>query len=55
MRPVKTQSEIEIHIKGARLIICEYCSHDLVEKLLRLAETEYGVVFDGEGHSKWCG
>lgn len=55
MKPVKTQSEIEIYVKGVHLIIHEYCSHGRIEDLLRLVETEYGVVFDEEGYSKWCG
>jgi hypothetical protein len=55
MKTTKTQSEFEIYIKGTRLIICEYRSHGLIEKLLKLVEVEYGVVFDEGGHSKWCG
>jgi len=41
----KLRSEIEIYIHGDTIIIYEYFSHNLMEKLIKQVEREFGVIF----------
>jgi len=50
----KQRSEIMVYIHGDTLIIYEYFSHDLMEKLIEEAGKEFGLVFTKKCRSM-CG
>lgn len=50
----KLRSEIEIYIHGDTLIICEYFSHNLMDKLIEQAERKFGLIFTKKCRSM-CG
>jgi hypothetical protein len=41
----RVRSEIEVYIHGDTLVVCEYFSHDFIEKLIEHAEKNYGLIF----------
>ncbi len=54
MEQKKPQSKIEVYIQGNSLIIYEYFSHGIIEKILEQAGKDYGIVFDKKCRSM-CG
>lgn len=54
MKAKKLRSEIEIYIQGDTLIIYEYFSRNLIEKLIEQAAKEYGLIFTKKCRSM-CG
>lgn len=45
MKRKKARSEIEVYIQGDSMVIYEYFSHDFMEKLIKHAEREFGLLF----------